>query len=283
MTEREGAPPASTAGAVPVCYRHAGRETYLRCSRCDRPICPDCMRPAAVGQHCPDCVAEGRRTTPSARTTLGGRLSSRSGVVTRLLIAVNVVVFVAQQVVPGLTGRGGMNPAAIALNGDYYRLLTAAFLHGGLLHIAFNMWALYVIGAQLEGVLGTSRYVALYFLSALGGSTLSYLLAPPGILGVGASGAIFGLFAALFVVGRRLSADVSGIAALIGVNLVLTFVISNIDWRAHVGGLVTGAVLAAAFAYAPRRMRTTAAVLASVVVAVVLFAAIAARTAALTA
>jgi len=252
------------------------------------------MTPAAVGQQCPVCVAEGRRSTPAARTALGGRLSAQAGLVTRLLIGINVVVFVAQRVLPEITRRGemipggpmslpGYGPVMIpgVATGEYYRLITAAFLHANVLHIAFNMFALYVIGQQLEHVLGTARYLALYLLSALGGNVLSYLLAPANSQAVGASGAVFGLFAALFIVGRRLRADVSQVAVLIGVNLVITFALSNIDWRAHIGGLVTGAVLASAYAYAPRRLRTPVAAGASVAVAVLLGALVVLRTAAL--
>lgn len=257
------------------------------------------MTPAAVGQQCPECVAEGRRAMPVARTVFGGRITDRAGMVTRVLIAINVAVFLLQQVVPGLTSRGAMVPGGNVIGrfsggftgqftvpgvatGEYYRLVTSAFMHQGILHLAFNMFALYLIGTQLETMLGTGRYLALYFLSALGGNVLGYLLAPANQGSVGASGAVFGLFAALFLVGRRLSADVSQIAVLIGVNLVITFVVSNIDWRGHIGGLVTGAVLAAAYAYAPRTLRKQVSVGASVAVAAVLAGLILVRTAALT-
>lgn len=257
------------------------------------------MTPAAVGQQCPECVAEGRRSTPTAKTVFGGRISDRAGSVTRILIAINIAVFIAQQAVPSLTSRGAMVPGGNVLRsfpggesvqfqvagvatGEYYRLVTSAFLHQGVLHIAFNMFALYLIGTQLEGMLGTARYLALYALSALGGNVLGYLLAPVNQGSVGASGAVFGLFAALFIIGRRMSADVTQIAVLIGVNLVITFVVSSIDWRGHIGGLITGAVLAAAFAYAPRRLRNPVAAGASGAVAVLLGVLIVLRTAALT-
>jgi membrane associated rhomboid family serine protease len=292
-------PSPGAADAPPTCYRHRDRETYLSCSRCGRPICPDCMTPAAVGQQCPECVAEGRRATPAARTVFGGRISERAGLVTRALIAVNVAVFFAQQLVPDLEARGAMVPGGHVLGrfadgtagqfqvpgvatGQYYRLVTSAFLHQGVLHIAFNMLALYLIGTQLEGILGTARYLTLYLLSALGGNVLGYLLAPANQGSVGASGAVFGLFAALFIVGRRLSADVSQIAVLIGINLVITFTVSGIDWRGHIGGLLTGAVLASAYAYAPRRLRDPVAVGASAAVALILGMLVVLRTAALT-
>ena len=276
-----GGPGDAPAAAPPTCYRHHDRETYVRCTRCDRPICPDCMHSAAVGFQCPECVGEGRRTAVTPRTTLGGRVGAHAGLVTRVLIAANVLVFLLELGRRELVDRYGMLPVAVA-DGEYYRLLTAAFLHGGVLHIAFNMMALYIVGTQLEALFGASRYLAIYLVSALGGSTFAYLLAPTFTRSVGASGAIFGLFGALFVVARRFSFDTSAIAGVILVNLAITFLLPTIEWRAHVGGLVTGAVVAAALAYAPRRQRTLVAVVAPAAIAVLLAVVIASRTSALT-
>jgi membrane associated rhomboid family serine protease len=139
--------------------------------------------------------------------------------------------------------------------GEYYRLLTSAFLHAGVMHILFNRFALAQIGPILEHALGRARYLSLYLLSALGGSVAAFLLAPPAQPSVGASGAIFGLFGAYYVVVRRLGGETGPIVVLLAINLVITFTVPNIDWRAHLGGLVTGAVRAAAFAYAPRGPR----------------------------
>ena len=139
--------------------------------------------------------------------------------------------------------------------GQPYRLLTAAFLHAGTFHLLTNMFALVSIGPALEQALGRLRYVTLYLVSALGGSTLSYLVSDPGTLGVGASGAIFGLFGAYYVVVRRVGGDTGSIVTLLAINLVITFALPIIDWRAHVGGLLTGAAVAAAYAYVPRGPR----------------------------
>jgi membrane associated rhomboid family serine protease len=237
------------------------------------------MRPAPVGQHCLECIREGQRSAPVARTAFGGRIGGRPGAVTTTLVTVNVLLFLAQLADRTLANRFALFPPAVA-DGEYYRLITAAFLHGGVLHIAFNMYVLYVVGTQLEAALGRARYVTLYFVAALGGSTLSYLLAPLNVAGVGASGAIFGLFGALLVIARRLSLDTSGIVTVVAINLAITFLLPNIDWRAHIGGLVTGAVLAAAYAYAPRRWRTAAAVAAPLVLVAVLGLVVLARTAA---
>ena len=274
--------PEATAPTVPTCYRHPDRETYVRCTRCERPICPDCMHSASVGFQCPECVREGARTQRPLRTVFGGRVRADSGIVTRSLIAINVVTFLLQYAVPGLQSRLLLNVAAVS-DGQYYRLLTAAFLHGGLLHIFFNMYLLLLVGSQLEAALGRWRFTALYLVSALGGSAASYLFNPPGYSALGASGAVFGLFGALFVVSRRLNTDATGIVWLIALNLVLGFVLPGIDWRAHVGGLMTGAVLAAAYAYAPRSVRLPAQIGASLLVVGVLALAVVVRTTALTA
>ncbi|MBV2364288.1 rhomboid family intramembrane serine protease [Streptomonospora nanhaiensis] len=237
------------AAAVPTCYRHRDRETYLRCSRCDRPICPDCIREAPVGQHCPECVAEGRRGMRQARTVFGGRVADRP-LVTWVLLGLMGLGFVAQLAVPQLVGLLGMSGYYAVVDGQWYRLLTAAFLHGGVMHLLFNGMALYVLGQQVETVLGHARYLALWVLSAVGGSVLSLLVVPQ-TMSVGASGAIFGLFGAVFVIGRRLRLDTRFVVGLLAVNLLITFLVPNISWTGHIGGLVTGLLLAAAYAYLP--------------------------------
>ncbi len=243
------------------------------------------MRSASVGHHCPTCVAEGAATVRQPRTTLGGRVASDTSRVSMTIVALNVVVFVLGLVVgerelqtrfgqiagvPGVLG---------VVDGEYYRLLTAAFLHAGVFHILMNMFALAQLGPVLEAALGRLRFTVLYVLSALGGSVLSYLLSDPLDLGVGASGAIFGLFGAYYVVVRRLGGETRSIVALLAINLVITFTIPIIDWRAHLGGLVTGAVVAAAFAYVPRGpQRGQLQALACGAVSLVLAAAVVART-----
>jgi membrane associated rhomboid family serine protease len=246
------------------CYRHPNEITAIRCTRCDRPICTDCMVPASVGFHCPECVAEGKRTTRVARTVYGGRVRPgvAPGLVTKVLIAINVAVFIATSAsganpINGHTGsstvydRFALVPIQVA-HGQWYRLITAAFLHYGILHIGFNMFALWITGPQLEAVLGRLRFATLYVLAGIGGSILSVALGPFDEQAAGASGAIFGLFAALYIVARHLNLQTGGIAATIVFNLIFTFSVSNIDWRGHVGGLITGAVIAVIFAYAPK-------------------------------
>jgi membrane associated rhomboid family serine protease len=283
-----GADPQSGT-AVPTCYRHPGRETYVSCVRCGRPACPDCLRSAAVGQQCVECIREGNRTTRRPAGRFGGQARAGQPIVTWTLVAINVVLYLFQLARPGLAndwamlglarlGPGG--PVAGVAAGQWYRLITAAFLPGssglGVLDIAFNMWALILVGPAVEQVLGRARYLAVYVVSALGGSVVFYFLAPANEPALGASGAIFGLFGAWFVLSRRLRVDSRQVVILIVINLVISFVFrSTIAWQAHIGGLVAGGLITAAYAYAPRQNRAliqaaaTLAILAILVVGVV--------------
>lgn len=255
--------PGPTEGRViPTCYRHPDRETYIRCTRCERPICPDCMNAAPVGFQCPECVQEGSRSVRQARTPLGGELVDQRDLVTKTLIVLNVLVYLADLVGMNVTARLGLffaasyqgEPIGVA-DGEWYRVLTATFVHGGFLHLALNMYALWILGQVLEPLLGRWRFTALYVLSALGGSAVSLMFLAPGQASVGASGAVYGLFGAVFVVTRRFGGDLRGIAVVLAINLAISFYFSGIDWRAHLGGLAVGTFLAAVFAYAPRRQR----------------------------
>ncbi len=217
------------------------------------------MRTAAVGQHCVECVRSGARSVRQPRTQFGGRERSGTPVVTYALIAINVLTFALQVSLGDLERRLALWPPAVA-DGQLYRLVTAAFLHYGPTHLVLNMWALYVVGPPLEMWLGRLRFGALYAVSGLGGSVLVYLLAPLNTATAGASGAVFGLFGATFVVAKRLNFDLRWVVAVIVINLVFTFVVPAISsqlisWQAHVGGLVTGALVAAAYVYAPRNGR----------------------------
>jgi membrane associated rhomboid family serine protease len=281
-------PAGEQAPQVPTCYRHPGRETYVSCVRCGRHACPDCMRAASVGQQCVDCVGQGARDTRQARTVFGGRPAG-GAVVTWTLVAINVAVFLVAWARPsivndlemlGYASYGGSLHGVAA--GEWYRLITSAFvtpgagLNGlGLVDILFNMWALIFVGPALEGFLGRMRFLAVYLLSAVGGAVMYYFLASADQAAAGASGAIYGLFGAWFVVARRLRLDIRGIAALIAINLVLSFSFhSIIAWQDHIGGLLTGALLTAAYVYAPGKNRAvwqalaTIAVLAALVIAV---------------
>ena len=186
---------------TPSCFRHPGRPTYVRCIRCERYICPECMREAAVGHQCLECARAGVRSVRQPRTMFGGRERSRTPVLTYALIAVNVGAFMLQMASVKIERQLILWPPAVA-NGELYRLGTSAFMHYGVTHLLLNMWALYVVAPPLEMWLGRLRFGALYALSALGGSVLVYLLSPLNTATAGASGAVFGLFGATFVVAR---------------------------------------------------------------------------------
>jgi len=269
-----GAAPASTP-PTPVCPRHPDRVSYVTCQRCGRPACPECQRPAAVGIHCVDCVREAARRAPATRTVLGGTVRGGRPVITIGIIGLNALSFVLQVVLPGWQSALIFRP--VWGDTEPYRFLTAAFLHASIPHIAFNMIALWFIGPYLEIVLGRWRYVALYLLSALGGSVMVLLLADPfgqsWITGVlGASGAIFGLFGAVVLVARRLGQSVRSMFVVIALNLVMGFTIPGISWQGHVGGLVVGLLLGAVFAYAPRSRQRQAALVATIAMGAVLIA-----------
>ncbi|MDQ3431890.1 MAG: rhomboid family intramembrane serine protease [Actinomycetota bacterium] len=243
-----------------------------------------------MGFQCPDCVRAGNRSQRSPRTVFGGQPGGDAGTVTRVLIGVNVAVFLLQLAAPALTQRLFLIGLALLPSGEvigvaageYYRLVTVAFLHGTFLHLLLNMVALFLFGPQLEAVLGRGRFLALYVVSALGGSVASYLTAAPNQSSVGASGAVFGLLGALLVISRKLRYDARAVLVLLGINLVLGFLIPRIDWRAHLGGLVAGAALAVVFAYAPQRLRRPAAAAAAVVAVAIFAVLVVLRTAALT-
>lgn len=241
---------------VPVCPRHPDRESYVRCQRCERPVCAQCQRDAAVGVQCVDCVRESSSGTRQARTTFGGRMGDGRPLVTWTLMALCGLAYVAQRL-PGLDVTNQFAFAGVVAEAEPWRFLTAAFLHapGFVFHILLNMYALYLIGPYLEDLFGRARFLSLYLVAAFGGSVGYLLLAPPEQGTVGASGAVFGLFGALAVVQRKLGRDLGQILVLIAINTAFGFIIDGIAWQAHLGGLVTGAAVAAVLAYAPRERR----------------------------
>lgn len=278
----EHTPPAAVA---PRCYRHPDRETWVSCTRCERPICPDCLRPAAVGFQCPQCVAEGNASVRRSVSPYGGRIAARTGLVTIVLGVLNVAAFA----VTALTSPGGVTgniasrlfnqldlvPVRVALDGEYWRLLGAAFLHIGPLHLIVNMLALAVVGPSLERLFGTWRYLAVYLLAALGGSVAVYLFDSPFGAVAGASGAIYGLFAATLVVLRNLGLNARYMLVAIGLNFAVSFA-PGISLLGHLGGFLTGGLAALALVHAPKKSRTSVQIFAiggllAVLVALVLF------------
>jgi len=232
-----------------TCYRHPSRETGVSCSNCGKPICPDCMTSTPVGMRCPDCAGQ-RQRVQSMRSL------HVDPIATYVLIAINVLMFLGSGGGGGLLTGGGSGGSqvfndfalwgpAIDVNHDYWRLITGGFLHSGILHIGFNMYILYWLGTMLEPSLGHARFLALYFASLLAGS-FGALLLDPNAVTVGASGAVFGLMGAAFVLQRARGIDPmqSGLGPIILINLVLGFVIPNVSIGGHLGGLAGGVLCA---------------------------------------
>ncbi len=226
------------------CYRHATTAAAVVCARCDRPICTDCMIQAPVGWQCPECVGQGAkksRVSPTRRSAVG---STNPTPVVIGLIAINVATFVATGLgKSSRVDRFALQPINIHYFHEYYRLFTAMFLHASIIHIAGNMIALLIVGPAVEAMLGRSRFLALYLIAGLGGSVCSYLLGQATEFGVGASGAIFGVMGAYVVLARRRRVPMGPVVALIAINLAIGFT-GNIDYRAHIGGLAVGALVA---------------------------------------
>ncbi|HZZ97659.1 MAG TPA: rhomboid family intramembrane serine protease [Jatrophihabitantaceae bacterium] len=245
-------PAAGQNAELPRCYRHPNREAHVRCTRCDRPICPECMRAASVGFHCPDDAKMGSRSQRPLRNTMGAVLRESPPYLTIALIVLNVAAYLAT----ALPSPRGLNhpeytrlfqdwqlqPIAVYHDDTYYRLLTAAFLHANLLHIAVNMVSLAFVGPYLERSLGVWRYLSLYLLAALGGSAAIYAFGSPLVPVIGASGALFGLLGACLVLVRRLNLDLQWILMIIVLNFTFTFSVAGISRLGHIGGFVTGAL-----------------------------------------
>jgi membrane associated rhomboid family serine protease len=230
------------------------------------------MVSAPVGFQCPECVQVAAASSRQARTLSGGVIHGDPALVTKILVAANVLVYVVDSALGNRFFYDyAMQGGAVAVNGEAYRLVTSAFLHTGFTHLAFNMIALWFVGAAVEGRLGRWRYLTVYLLSALGGSVLSYAVDSPLQTSVGASGAVFGIFGALFVLSVKLKFDLGGLIALILINAVIGFIPGlNINWRAHLGGLIVGALLTFVMVYAPQRTRFLWSIVASVLLFVAL-------------
>jgi membrane associated rhomboid family serine protease len=227
-----------------VCYRHPNRETGVRCSNCERPICPDCMTSTPVGMRCPECARQSRTKVRTMR-------SVEEPVLTYILIGINVAAGIGSLLGGGagadsssLTDDGGVSQSLVA-DGEYYRLITAGFLHAGPFHLLTNMLALWILGSMVEPAVGRVRFGLIYFVSLLWGSFGALLLSPDRLT-VGASGAVFGLMGAAAILARNrgFSLMESGLGLWIGLNLLITFTIPNISIGGHLGGLIGGGVAA---------------------------------------
>ncbi|MFT4260064.1 rhomboid family intramembrane serine protease [Microbacterium sp.] len=261
--------PEFTSNRDNYCYRHPDRQSFALCQRCMRTICPECQTQAAVGVICPECMkADRKNRTPAqkraARRWGGGQTATvvRSGrpVVTYSLLAVTVLIGLLQLI----PGAGDLITEQLRFASPYlypsfspypfepWRLLTVLFVHGGVVHLGLNMLSLWMLGQILEPMLGRTRFLALYLISGLGGSVVAACLAPLTAV-VGASGAIFGLMAALLIIGRHIGANVTGILVILGINFFFGVFVGGISWQAHLGGVIAGALVA--FVYTRTRRR----------------------------
>ncbi|MFD5214109.1 rhomboid family intramembrane serine protease [Microbacterium sp. NPDC058345] len=261
--------PEFTSNRDNFCYRHPDRQSFVLCQRCMRTICPECQTQGPVGVICPECLKAQRKAETSgqrrARRSWGGGpvAIARSGrpVVTLGIILITSIISLLQMVPtigPAIEGSLLFAPLYVyagvpGLPFEPWRLLTTALVHGGFIHLALNMLALWMLGQSLEPIIGRGRYLAMYAISALGGSVAVALIADPRTATVGASGAVFGLMAALLIIGRHIGANVTGILVVLGINFVLSFTLRGIAWEAHLGGAVVGAIVA--FVYTRTRKR----------------------------
>lgn len=269
----------SSASANPdnFCYRHPGRQSYILCQRCGRTVCPDCQVQAAVGVHCVECAAQDRRSAPKVNRGRPAFVRNLTGagapVVTYALIALCVLVFLLQSlpVVGGaVTQALRFSPAYILHDSGYapepWRMVTSVFTHGSILHLLLNMYTLFIFGSGLERLLGRWRYLVLFLLSGIGGSLAVVFFADPYSAVVGASGAIFGLMGAYFVINRHLGGSSIQLVVLVGINLAYGFFVPGVSWQAHLGGLAVGLLIALIYVRTrPIRMKNTQILLVSAV------------------
>jgi membrane associated rhomboid family serine protease len=257
---------AQDAGLEYRCYRHPDRETFVRCQRCGRPICGECQTMAPVGVHCPECVREARGSVASSARPLGRRFANivRPGsgrpIVTYTIIGINIVVFILELLTgnPIMGNGSGAVADALAYNpGDIlfhpWTVLTNAFVHASLIHIALNMYSLFVLGVPLERYLGRGRFIALYLIGTIGASVGVDFLSRVGA--IGASGAVFALLGALILFSRRLGFSPTWLIVIGVINLGYGFVAAGISWQGHLGGLVSGLLVGGLFIYTRTRQR----------------------------
>lgn len=249
---------------APTCFRHPGRVTGLACTRCGRPACPDCLHQAAVGQQCVECVAQGQREARQVRTPVGAPAATRPApYVTYALIALNVAVFALTVAQAHSLSRNSYSTLfydwalipQLVTQGQWIRVVGSAFLHYGPIHLAVNMFALYIMGRDAETVLGRTRYLAIYLTSLLGGAASVMWLSTPTSATAGASGAIFGLFGALTVVLLRLRRSPAQLLAVIAFNLIISVSVPGISLWGHLGGLVAGTLATAGLLYVPQWLK----------------------------
>lgn len=273
--------PEFSAPRFEGCYRHPDRSTGIRCQRCGRPICGECMNPASVGFQCPDCIRSGRSSVRAPRTSFRSALTMHGGIVTKVLIGVLIGLYVinliSQDLVISLLAMSNSGVAA----GEYWRLLTYGFTSYGLLNTALTALVLWFVGRPLEDQLGGWRFLVLYALAGFGGATLLYLVASPAAGAVGgASAGVIGLLAANGVIKFRHGEDIRPDIGLLVILVLLNFVVGfgSMAWVAQIGGILLGALAGIALVYPPRARRTQLQVIGLIAIVVVCVAAVTAKT-----
>lgn len=279
MSQPPPAGPDFDAPGFTGCYRHPDRQTGIRCQRCRRPICGECMQPASVGFQCPECVARGRASVRTPRTLFGAALKPGDGTTTKVMMGVLAGVYVLNLVTLGwLDSLLLMSNQAVGA-GQIWRLLTAALVGPGLFGVLLNLLVLWLVGRAIESELGGWRFVALYLVAGLGGSTVAFVLGPPGLIGAGASWAIIGLLAANAIGKLKGHEDVRGDLSLLLLLILYSILVGFrfFGWLGMIGGAVTGALAGVILAYAPRQNRAAVQLFGLLGVALVCLLAVVAR------
>ena len=289
MTQPSDGPAAT---GVPTCFRHPDRETWIRCQRCEKSICPDCMRDAAVGFQCPDCVKEASKGSRQNRALYGGERSADPRLTTFVLMGISAVVWLTISATGGgssrlaallpltpsgrcdlLDGSGRYYPGVVderscamlpgtswhagVADGAWWQMVTNMFTHVDLWHVALNMMALFIFGPALERIMGRVRFLAVYFVGGLAASVTVFWLSNPDSGTLGASGALYAVLGALIVTFKKARLDTQWLMQNLALGVLITVVgWRYISWQGHLGGLLGGMAAAAIIAYAPKSQRS---------------------------
>ena len=279
MNEPPAGGPGFAAPGFVGCYRHPDRMTGITCQRCQKPICGECMHTASVGFQCPRCVGAGRSQVRQPRTLFGASLAPRDGAATYVLMALVGGVWVLDLITRGLVTQWLVMINVAVLQGEFWRVLTSAFVSGGLLGTLMNLLVLWLAGRAIEAALGGWRFVLLYLCAGLGGMTVFFLIAPWDGAALGAPAAIVGLLSANAIgkakTGEDVRGDVSLLVLLVGYAVLVGF--SSFGWLGLIGGIAVGALSGAILAYAPRQNRFVIQLVGLLGVALLCFGAVVAK------